>query len=141
MTNDLEKAVRILKEHSYTCVLLREERIYSSRLRGVRPLLELLDTHEDLSGFFAADKTVGLGAAHLYLLLGISGVWARVISHPAKALLEAHGVSVGYDSLVPHIINRSGDGRCPIEEAVADCLSSAEALEKIRDTLKNLSKS
>lgn len=141
MTNDLEKAVGLLKEHGYTCVLLREERIYSSRLRGVRPLLELLDSPKNLNGFFAADKTVGLGAAHLYLLLGVSGVWARVISQSAKALLEAHGVSVWYDTLVPYIINRAGDGRCPIEEAVADCRSSAQALEKIRDTLKNLSKS
>jgi len=34
--------------------------------------------------------------------------------------LEAHAISVQYDTLVPNIINRAGDGICPFEAAVMD---------------------
>ena len=55
--NDLEKAKSILQGSDYTCVLCRGDQIHTSRHRGVRPLLELLET--DVSGFCAADKVVG----------------------------------------------------------------------------------
>ncbi len=139
MTKDTERAIALLKEQSYTCVLIRKDQIYASRLRGVRPLLELLENEGDLAGFSAADKTVGLGAAHLYLLLGVCHVWAGVMSESAKELLESHGVSVAHDTLVPYIINRAGNGGCPIEKAVTGVASSEEALERIRETLQKLS--
>ena len=73
-------------------MLYSSERQYTSTLRGVRPLLDLLASGVDLCGFVAADKTVGLGAAHLYNLLGVRAVWARVMSEGAKALLSECGI-------------------------------------------------
>ncbi len=139
MTKDTERAMALLKEHGYTCVLIRENWIYTSRLRGVRPLLELLENEGKLAGVSAADKTVGLGAAHLYLLLGVCHVWASVMSESAKELLESHGVSSACDTLVPYIINRAGNGGCPIEKAVTGAASSEEALVRIKETLRKLS--
>ncbi len=138
MTEDMKKAVRLLKENQYTCVLVRGEREHHSTLRGVRPLLDLLDQEGTLEGFSAADKTVGVGAAHLYLLLGVSGVWANVMSERAERLLSAHGVPVFCDQTVPYIINRAKDGMCPIEAAVGDITCPEEALAVIREAVKKL---
>ena len=55
--NDLEKAKSLLQSGGYTCVLCKDDTIHTSSHRGIRPLLELLET--DVAGFYAADKVVG----------------------------------------------------------------------------------
>lgn len=138
MSEDTKKARDILVKNGYTCVLCRENEEFHSNLRGVRPLIDLLESGKDFSGFSAADKTVGLGAAHLYLLLGVRSVWARVISLSARELLEKGGIEVFFEEEVPYIINRQGNGRCPIETAVSDIACPAEALRVIKETLSQL---
>ena len=86
----------------------------------------------DFSGFSAADKVVGRGAAFLYLLLGVKAVYAEVISTPAKELLSAHGVELSYGREAEYIINRKGDGMCPFEAAVLDVSDKTEAYAAIR---------
>lgn len=125
-------------KNGYTCVLCRENEEFHSALRGVKPLIDFLESNTDFNGFSAADKTVGLGAAHLYLLLGVKSVWAKVISQGAKELLEKNGVEVSSEEEVPYIINRRGDGRCPIETAVGGISCPSEALRVIKETLSRL---
>lgn len=125
-------------KNGYTCVLCRENEEFHSALRGVRPLIDFLESNTDFNGFSAADKTVGLGAAHLYLLLGVKSVWAKVISQGAKEILEKNGVEVSFEEEVPYIINRRGDGRCPIETAVNGIACPSEALRVIKETLSHL---
>ena len=84
--NDLEHAKSILQEGGYTCVLCKGEAIHTSYHRGVRPLLELLET--DVSGFCAADKVVGKATALLYRLLNVKAVHAQVISQAALQVLQ-----------------------------------------------------
>lgn len=133
-----EKAREILIENGYTAVLCSEDEEYHSRERGVKPLIEFLESGVDFRGFSAADKTVGLGAAHLYILLGVKSLFARIISSSARELLQGHGIKVLYESEVPYIINRQGDGRCPIETAVLKIANSLDALSEIKSTLKRL---
>ena len=138
MNDDTKKARDILINNGYTCVLYLENEELHSALRGVKPLIEFLESGKDFHGFSAADKTVGLGAAHLYLLLGVKSVWARVISQKAKELLEQNGIEVFFEEEVPYIINRCGDGRCPIEVAVSGIACPSEALKVIKETLSRL---
>ena len=137
---ELARAREILTEGGYTCVLYSPEKVYHSTLRGVRPLLDFLESGVDFRGFAAADKTVGLGAAHGYALLGVESVWARVMSTGAKTLLSERGIRAAAECEVPYIINRAGDGKCPIEAAVDGASSSEEALIRINATLEALSK-
>lgn len=136
--NATKTAKEILIKNGYTCVLFCEGQEYHSTLRGVKPLIDFLESGKDFKGFSAADKTVGLGAAHLYILLGVKSVWANVMSTPAKDLLEQNGISIFYESLVPFIINRKGDGPCPIETAVKGIACSKQAFKVIKETLKNI---
>ena len=42
------------------------------------------------------------------------------ISKPALEYLASAGVSADYDTLVEYIINRAGDGMCPMEATVVN---------------------
>ena len=138
MLGDTCRAQKILKDGGYTCVLLKGESRYTSRERGVKPLISLLYSGGDFSGFSAADKTVGAGAAYLYVLLGVTEVWAAVLSESAKKVLDDNGIKIYCESLVPEIINRAGDGVCPIELAVSAADTPKDALAIIEDTLRKL---
>lgn len=135
MKADLEKAVALLNEGGYTCVLCKGDTIYSSKDRGVKPLLGLLDDGIDVKGFSAADKVVGKAAALLYLLLGVETVYAGVISQAAKKPLEMNGVGVVFDTCVEAIRNRDNTGFCPMETSVWHCENPLEAVGLIKQKL------
>ena len=135
-----EKAKEMLYSGGFTCVFTDGETVYSSIRRGVSPLLQRLDSGVDYSGFSAADKVIGRGAAFLYILLGIKHIYVKVISQPSLELLEKHGVDVVYDELVPAIRNRDNTGFCPIESSVTGIDDVNDALERIRRKTEQLAK-
>lgn len=135
---DLEKAKKILTENGYTCVLCKKEKSYTSIQRGVRPLVEWLESSNDLTGFSAADRVVGRGAAFLYVLLGVKAVYAHVISNAALEVLTAHNIAVEYDAAVENIINRQGNGICPFEGAVLGIINAQEAYVAIRQKMQEM---
>lgn len=136
---DLENAKKMLAE-GYTLVLSRKDTTYTSKRRGVGTLLEYAEKKADLSGFCAADRVVGKGAAFLYIILGVSAVYAEVISEGAYELLLKNGIFVAYGTLVKRIINRTGDGFCPIEEAVFSENEPSRALALIKEKYNDLQK-
>ena len=138
--SDLEKAKGLLEKSDLTCVICSDEETLTSQKRGVAPLLDWLDEGKDLSGYSAADKVVGNGAAFLYVLLGVKELYAGVISKSALETLSRHKISVSYDILTEAIRNRDNTGYCPIESAVAGITSPEAALTAIRNRLKELKK-
>lgn len=95
---------------------------------GVADLYTLLHTEpETLRGAEVADKVVGKAAAALMILGGVRRAYAHVVSQPAAELLRAHGIDLSFGTQVPHIMNRTGTGQCPMDAACRD-LSTAEAI-------------
>lgn len=119
----------------YTCALCEGDTIYTSTERGVKPLLDWLDSNINLKGFSAADKVVGKAAAFLYVLLGVKEVYAPVMGESAIYTLARNGVQPYCDKSVKHIINRAGTGFCPMEEAVFDITEPKKALATIKSKL------
>ena len=138
MHEDLILALNILNEGSYTCVLRRGDITLTDDRRGIRPLLELLESGQDMSGFSAADRVVGKAAAFLYCLLGVRSVYAKVISTPALQVLQSCGIDTYYDTQVNAIRNRTGDGFCPMETAIWNLNDPEKAPDAIREALKKL---
>ena len=136
---DLQKARSLLEKENYTCVICRGEDVILNQRRGIRPLMELLESGKDLHGYSAADKVVGKAAAFLYCLLGVKALYAGVISQPALSVLEDAGITVRYGTFVPAIRNRTGDGFCPMETAVWELSDPALAPDAIRIALQKLS--
>ena len=79
MTNNLNKAVELLKQEGYTCVVCKEDRVYHSFERGIRPLVDWQESGLNLAGASAADKVVGKGAAMMYVLLRVKEVFSFVM--------------------------------------------------------------
>lgn len=138
MNNDLVNAAEILQSGQYTCVLCRGDSVHTEKQRGVKPLIDWIDSGEAFNGFSAADRVVGNAAAFLYVLMGVKAVYALVISEPARNTLDKFGIYVKYDNVVKNIINRSGTGICPMEESVKDVASPSAALNAVRVKLKAL---
>lgn len=135
MKTDLTKAIKILNEGGYTCVLCKENRIYTSTQRGVKSLLDWQNSGLDFSDFCAADKVVGKAAAFLYVLLGVKEVYAYVMSEAAIDTLAKNSIEIQYDNSVEKIINRSGTGFCPMEEAVWNIDEPQQAKQAIENKL------
>ena len=135
---DLERAKARLTADGLTVAVCKGETTYTDTRRGVAPLLSWLDEGRDLSGFAAADRVVGKAAAFLYLRLGVTAVYAGVMSTPAYDLLTAHGVEATCGERVPAIINRAGDGYCPMETVTLPLTDPLEAERAIRTRLSQL---
>ena len=107
-----------LEAQNLTCIVQKDDRILISRLRGICPLLDLIKQRENLHSACAADRIVGKAAAMLYVLMGVKGVFAEVLSKSGLAVLKNYGIYVEYATLTPNIKSRDGIGLCPMEQTV-----------------------
>ena len=137
---DLQTAKEILANSDYTCVLCLNGQTATSKHRGVKPLLLWLETPALGKGFCAADKVVGKATAYLYSLLGAKAVYAGIMSEAALAVLEEAGIAATYGQLVPYIVNRKGDGMCPMEAATLNVHTPKDALTAVKKALAELDK-
>lgn len=135
---DLQKAKELLTEGGYTCVLVQGQTVFTSRERGVKPLLHWLEEGYILPGFSAADKVVGKATAFLYCLLGAKAVHAGVMSDAAMAVFREYGIRATCDKQVDYIRNRQNTGMCPMEEATRNVSVPEDAPNAIREKLKQL---
>lgn len=136
MNPDLETAKTALENH--TIALCKDGKTLTRDSRGVKPMIELIDDGIDLVGYSVADRVVGRAAALLFAYAGIKSVYAGVLSESGAAVLDEHGIPYECGTLVARIINRTGDGTCPMETATADINDPTEVLAAIKVKLKEL---
>ncbi len=139
---DLEhaRAMLLCEGSDYTCVLCRGDQVYTSRKRGISPMVDFLDGGAELSGFCAADRIVGRAVAMLFCLAGVRAVYAEVITTGAIDILRGQGIAVTWREETDTIINRTGDGPCPMENAVREITDPHLAYRAIKHTLTILTK-
>lgn len=135
---DIERAKELLYEKDFTCVLCKGEEVYTSQRTGISPMVDFITRQIDLRGFSAADKIVGKAAAMLFVLAGVSEVYAEVISERAVIVFQKYNIQYSYAAMAKTIINRSGTDSCPMELAVAEIDEPLQALTAIENTLKIL---
>lgn len=138
--NDLETAKQLLNGGNYTCVLCKDGVIYTSSERGVSPMAKWIENNVDLRGYSAADKVVGKAAAMLFVLAGAASIYGELMSRAAAEFLTGCGADFSYGTLTDMIINRKGDGPCPMEQLTADMDDPAEAYTAICKKLRELRK-
>lgn len=132
----VEKALKSDRENTLTVSISGTMRV--SRERGIKPLLMLAESGEDLRGAVAADRIVGKAAALLYAVMGFSEVFAQTLSKTGKAILAENGIAYSYDTLTDAIINRAGTGLCPMEQAVREIDDPREAAAAIKRKINEL---
>ena len=138
--SDLQRAKELLKGGGYTCVILRESKAYYGVKRGIATIMDFIDSGVDFTGFSAADKIVGKAAAFLYVKMKLTAVYAEVLSVPAAEIFKKHGVEFGYGTLTENIINRKGDGICPMEQAVLKVEEPEQAVNILKQKLREMKK-
>ena len=135
----LEKAKSILLSTASTIAVVSNGEVFTSQERGVKPLLHLLTEKKGFrKGASVADKVIGKAAALLMVLGEIKEVHTLIISEPAIKVFENHNIPCFYDKKVDRIVNRTGDGLCPMETLCLDVDDPQEAFEKIREKVMKM---
>ena len=114
------------------------EKEFVSNKRGIAPLLEYIENGENLKGFSVADKIVGKAAALLYVYLGVKCVYAQVLSQGAEEAFIKYGIPFEYSTKTDKIINRCGDGLCPMEQTVLNINDPSEAVIVLKNKLQSM---
>ena len=134
----IDSAKCLIQEETATCIVIKNNRIVKTQYgRGIKPILDLYESGV-LEGAYIVDKIIGKAAAMVLVHGGVTGIYAKVISQPALAWLQRQKVDVTYEEQVPIIMNRTGDGMCPMEQTVHSLVDTKEALEAIKQKLDQL---
>ncbi len=128
----LEQAKSLLITTNSTSAVVSNGEVFTSQERGVKPLLHLLTEKKGfLKGASVADKVIGKAAALLMVLGEIKEVHTLIISELAIKVFEKYNIPCFYDKKVTRIVNRAGDGLCPMETLCLDVDDPQKAFEKI----------
>lgn len=139
MTESLEQAKSLLTSTDSTLAVVSVDDFFTSKERGVKPLMHLLKEKKGfLKGASVADKVIGKAAALLMALGEIKEVHTLIISEPAIKVFEKYNIPCFYDKKVDRIINRTGDGLCPMETLCLDVENPQEAFTKIKEKLSKM---
>ena len=128
-------AYALIKSSVFGCVLIKNGVIiHKGEGKGLRPLLELMETkegREKLEGAIVVDKIIGKAAAMLLVLGKAKAGYGLTVSKSGDAYLRAHRVETGHIRWVDIISDRTGQGICPMERSVMDIDDPREGYEKI----------
>ena len=104
-----------------TFVVIRNNQIiYHDKGNGVRPIMKVLDSNpEILKDAIIVDKIIGKAAAMMLSMGKSVRVHGNLMSQAAVEYLERKGIEHSYERCINVISNRTGDGICPLERAVA----------------------
>lgn len=109
--------------------------------RGIADLYKTYTTAPKLLlGATVADKIVGKGAAALMIAGGVARLYAGTISKGALDLIKNSAIETEYGKSVDHIINRAGNGWCPVELLCRNCPTANECLPLIHDFINQSKK-
>ncbi len=98
--------------------------------RGIKPALLILQRMGQTAGRYPnlvfGDRVLGLAAFRLGALMGAEAMWGTLVSQPVLTEAASRGIVVEGRKLVPSILNRAGDGLCPMEQLSAACESDTQ---------------
>ena len=131
----------LLSAKGATCAAARNGETMITRERGVKPLLQWISEGRSFEGWSVADKVVGKAPALLYVQLKPTAVFATALSEDARGILLENRIACGCDDLVPFIVNRAGDGQCPMDACVAGISDPHKAERVIRECVRRMATS
>lgn len=130
--NDLKEI--LLKENHTIVIYKNDASVFVSDDRGVAPLMKLLkEDKSQLVDSIVVDKVIGKAAALLMAYAAVKEVFTPTISLPAIEVFKNHDIKITFDKEVDRIINRKGDGLCPMETFCLDIDNPEEAFLRISE--------
>ncbi len=136
--NVISRAKELVAQNKATCVVIKDGVIvHTLSERGIKPILKMYEKGT-LENAVIVDKVIGRAAAMIMTLGNIHSCFGFTMSRGAVEYLEDHGISAQYQTLTEYIINRNGDGTCPMEAAVKDINSAEDAVAAVKNKLREL---
>ncbi|MBR6709117.1 MAG: glycerate kinase [Clostridia bacterium] len=134
----LRWATACLHESGASCVLVRPGEIPCLlEGSGISPLVHSLRAdRKAFAGAAAADKIVGLAAAYLFVYGHAEAIYGEVMSTAADRWLTGQGIPHAAGVVVEKIINRRGDGICPMEARAIHISTPEEAWRVFDEVVK-----
>ncbi len=115
------------------------EIIFTSDKFGIMPAYQFYKKGlEFTAGTQIQDKVTGKGSAMLLRGAGCREIKTGLISLEAFNVLEKGGIKVQYEEIAPYIINRTGDGKCPVETMLEGIDNLEEGLPLMEKFLKKI---
>ena len=140
MEQAIQQAKKMIEEGVAACVAIRHGRIIGAAAgRGVGPVLQLYEQGQ-LTGSFLVDKVIGKAAAMVMTRGGFAGCHGIIVSKAALQWLQQNHVAVTYDHLTDYIVNRTGDGMCPMEQTVLNLQEDTQVISVLQQKLAQLRK-
>lgn len=129
----------VLLNENHTIVIYKNDAsVHTSNDRGVAPLMKLLkEDNTQLQDAMIADKVIGKAAALLMVYAKVKEVYTPTISTPALQVFKNNNIEIHYDKEVERIVNRKGDGLCPMETLCMYIENPEEAYITIYNKLLN----
>ncbi len=115
--NDLELAKQTFESDGAAFVLVKNGRVLAQGTRdGIGELLAAVETlGVETHGASLADKIVGKAVAMVAASAHLRAIYSPLASQAAQFVLAARQIELTADRLVPLILNKRGDGPCPME--------------------------
>ncbi|MBE6706337.1 MAG: DUF1893 domain-containing protein [Ruminococcaceae bacterium] len=136
--NAIQSAKNLIMKDKASCVVIKDNKILNiEHASGISPIIALYESGA-LKDAVIVDKIVGKAAASVMSLGGVKACYGITVSTSAVEYLKSRGIAIDYDSCVDYIVNRRGDGQCPMEDAVKSIDNEQEALAAIKERLIEL---
>lgn len=132
------KARNMIHTGEASCVTVKSKRIATqSNSRGISYIIDLYEKGE-LKDAYVADKVVGKAAAMIFTLGGVAECYAENISDGAAQWFDSHSLPYEYRNRSAYIVNRKGDGMCPMEHTVMDIEDEHMALKALKEKISQM---
>lgn len=137
MSEQLNKAIEILKESGPVCVVVKGEEVFTATDKGIKPLITWLrEDPKFFQGASIADKVIGKAAAMLMVYGGAKEVYAGVLSEASAEFLTKEQIPFTCKERVPYIINRDKTDMCPMEKRARGLQTPKEAFDVFNEIVK-----
>ncbi len=132
---DLELAKQIFETQGAAFVLVKQGRELARGTReGIGELLTALNRlGAEAHGASLADKIVGKAVAMVAAYAGIQAVYSPLASEAASLVLKERRIELVADRRVPLILNKRGDGPCPMESLTLPLEQPEDAVRALRE--------
>ncbi len=132
--NDLELAKQIFQAEGAAFVLVKNSRVLAQGTRdGIGELLATVDAlGAETRGASLADKIVGKAVAMVAAYADLRAVYSPLASEAAKRVLVPRQIELTAEHCVPLILNKRGDGPCPMERLTLPLEEPQAAVEALK---------
>lgn len=138
---DIQIAKELLNKEDIVITMVKNgEVLFSSNKKGIRPFFEALEKfpRDVFSRCSIADRVIGKAALMLAAYLGAKDIYTPLASQHALSSALSLKLHLNAQITVPFIINRTGDGMCPMEKTVLNINDPEKAFDALKNKLQEM---